>query len=102
MLLSDFDFDLPEELIATRPAIPRSSARLLVANGSNINDSFVEDLPKFLKAGDRLVFNDTNNTVVDNSSLQAIVPNQSISQVQVIAPINGLNSVDHRIVAINN
>ena len=59
MLLSDFDFDLPEELIATRPAIPRSSARLLVANGSNINDSFVEDLPKFLKAGDRLVFNDT-------------------------------------------
>ena len=59
MLLSDFDFDLPEELIATRPAIPRSSARLLVANGSNINDSFVEDLPKFLKSGDRLVFNDT-------------------------------------------
>ena len=59
MFLSDFDFDLPEELIATRPASPRSSARLLVAKGNNINDSFVEDLPKFLKSGDRLVFNDT-------------------------------------------
>ena len=59
MFLSDFDFDLPEELIATRPAIPRSAARLLVANGSNINDSFVKDLPKFLRSGDRLVFNDT-------------------------------------------
>ena len=31
MKLSDFDFDLPEALIATRPARPRSSARLLVA-----------------------------------------------------------------------
>ena len=59
MLLSDFDFDLPEELIATRPANPRSSARLLVAKGDKIFDSFVDNLPKFLKSGDRLVFNDT-------------------------------------------
>ena len=56
----------------------------------------------YSSAPNLLVFNDTNNTVVDNSSLQAVVPNQSISQVQVIAPINGLNSVDHRIIAINN
>ncbi len=59
MLLSDFDFDLPEELIATRPANPRSSARLLVAKGHEIYDSFVDNLPKFLKSGDRLVLNDT-------------------------------------------
>ncbi len=59
MFLSDFDFDLPEELIATRPASPRSSARLLVAKGDKINDSFVDNLPKFLKSGDRLVLNDT-------------------------------------------
>ena len=59
MFLSDFDFDLPEELIATRPASPRSSARLLVAKGDNFDDSFVSDLPGFLKSGDRLVFNDT-------------------------------------------
>ena len=59
MFLSDFDFELPEELIATRPASPRSSARLLVAKGNNINDSFMEDLPRFLRSGDRLVLNDT-------------------------------------------
>ena len=59
MLLSDFDFDLPEELIATRPASPRSSARLLVAKGDKIYDSTVDNLPKFLKSGDRLVLNDT-------------------------------------------
>ena len=59
MLLSDFDFDLPEELIATRPANPRSSARLLVAKGDKIFDSFVDNLPKFLKSGDRIVLNDT-------------------------------------------
>ena len=41
MFLSDFDFNLPEELIATRPASPRSSARLLVAKGDKIYDSFV-------------------------------------------------------------
>ncbi len=59
MFLSDFDFDLPEELIATRPASPRSSARLLVAKGDKIYDSTVDNLPKFLKSGDRLVLNDT-------------------------------------------
>ena len=59
MFLSEFDFDLPEELIATRPASPRSSSRLLVARGNNIDDSFVNDLPKFLKSGDRIVLNDT-------------------------------------------
>ena len=59
MNLSDFDFELPEELIATRPVSPRSSARLLVAKGDNVDDSCVSDLPGFLKSGDRLVFNDT-------------------------------------------
>ena len=59
MLLSDFDFDLPEELVAIRPVNPRSSARLLVAKENKFCDSFVDNLPKFLKSGDRLVFNDT-------------------------------------------
>ncbi len=59
MKLSDFDFDLPEDLIATRPATPRSSARLLVAHGDEIADAQVFDLPKWLKPGDRLVLNDT-------------------------------------------
>ncbi|WP_227267869.1 tRNA preQ1(34) S-adenosylmethionine ribosyltransferase-isomerase QueA [Roseobacter weihaiensis] len=59
MKLSDFDFDLPEDLIATRPAVPRSSARLLVAQGCNITDAGVSDLPDWLAPGDRLVINDT-------------------------------------------
>ncbi|KIN72128.1 tRNA preQ1(34) S-adenosylmethionine ribosyltransferase-isomerase QueA [Sulfitobacter guttiformis] len=59
MKLSDFDFDLPETLIAVRPAQPRSSARLLVAEGGKIHDGHVTDLTKWLRAGDRLVLNDT-------------------------------------------
>lgn len=59
MKLADFDFDLPEELIATRPARPRSSARLLLAQGDGIADRHVFDLPKILRPGDRLVINNT-------------------------------------------
>ncbi|TDL90991.1 tRNA preQ1(34) S-adenosylmethionine ribosyltransferase-isomerase QueA [Meridianimarinicoccus aquatilis] len=59
MTLDDFDFDLPEDLIATRPAQPRSSARLLVAHGEDVIDANVGDLPGFLRPGDRLVLNDT-------------------------------------------
>ncbi|MFC7705123.1 tRNA preQ1(34) S-adenosylmethionine ribosyltransferase-isomerase QueA [Plastorhodobacter daqingensis] len=59
MKLSDFDFHLPEHLIATRPAKPRSSARLLVAQGDSIRDLHVHDLPSVLGAGDRLILNNT-------------------------------------------
>lgn len=59
MKLDDFDFDLPERLIATRPARPRSSARLLLAQGDVITDKFVADLPDILQPGDRLILNDT-------------------------------------------
>lgn len=59
MKLSDFDFDLPASLIATRPARPRTSARLLVAEGGGIADRRVSDLPDILRAGDLLVLNDT-------------------------------------------
>jgi S-adenosylmethionine:tRNA ribosyltransferase-isomerase len=57
-----FDFDLPEENIALRPANPRDSARLLVVQpdeGTVLSDHRVFDLPSFLKPGDALVFNDT-------------------------------------------
>ncbi|MEL6773967.1 MAG: tRNA preQ1(34) S-adenosylmethionine ribosyltransferase-isomerase QueA [Pseudomonadota bacterium] len=59
MELSDFDFDLPEGLIALRPARPRHSARMLVAAGTATHDARAIDLPRFLRAGDVLVFNDT-------------------------------------------
>lgn len=59
MKLSDFDFDLPERLIATRPARPRSASRLLVARPADLTDARSIDLPRFLRRGDRLVLNDT-------------------------------------------
>jgi S-adenosylmethionine:tRNA ribosyltransferase-isomerase len=59
MKLSDFDFDLPEDLIATRPAKPRPSARLLLAEGDAISDRRVLDLLDILRPGDRLVLNNT-------------------------------------------
>jgi S-adenosylmethionine:tRNA ribosyltransferase-isomerase len=59
MKLADFDFDLPEGLIATRPARPRTSARLLLAEGDQINDRHVSDLIDIFRPGDRLVLNNT-------------------------------------------
>ncbi len=59
MRLADFDFELPEGLIATRPVHPRSAARLLVAQGNEISDRHMTDLPDLLRPGDLLVLNDT-------------------------------------------
>ncbi|MQQ06979.1 tRNA preQ1(34) S-adenosylmethionine ribosyltransferase-isomerase QueA [Epibacterium sp. SM1979] len=59
MKLSDFDFDLPDDLIATRPMTPRSAARLLVAKADVIHDQHVGDLVDWFNPGDRLVLNDT-------------------------------------------
>jgi len=59
MKLSDFDFDLPERLIATRPVRPRPAARLLYATLTAIENRLVSDLPALLGPGDRLVLNDT-------------------------------------------
>jgi S-adenosylmethionine:tRNA ribosyltransferase-isomerase len=54
-----FDFDLPPERIALRPACPRDSARLLVLDGSETRDLVVTALPGQLRSGDLLVFNNT-------------------------------------------
>jgi S-adenosylmethionine:tRNA ribosyltransferase-isomerase len=59
MKLSDFDFDLPEALIATRPARPRTAARLLLAQGDQITDLHVADLIDIFRPGDRMVLNNT-------------------------------------------
>jgi S-adenosylmethionine:tRNA ribosyltransferase-isomerase len=55
-----FDFELPAERIALRPAQPRDAARLLVVEpGGALQDCVVSDLPQWLKPGDQLVVNDT-------------------------------------------
>ncbi|MDB5744832.1 MAG: S-adenosylmethionine--tRNA-ribosyltransferase-isomerase [Polaromonas sp.] len=57
--LSDFDFTLPDELIAQHPAAERSGSRLLDGRGGSIADRRFADLPELLQPGDLLVFNDT-------------------------------------------
>lgn len=61
MLVNDFDYPLPPELIAQHPVEPRDHSRLLVLNRSakSISDRNFYDLPSFLSPGDLLVFNDT-------------------------------------------
>jgi S-adenosylmethionine:tRNA ribosyltransferase-isomerase len=59
MKVDIFDFDLPRELIAERPARPRDSARMLRVAADGIGDGGVRDLPDLLCPGDVLVFNDT-------------------------------------------
>ncbi|TXC72503.1 tRNA preQ1(34) S-adenosylmethionine ribosyltransferase-isomerase QueA [Sphingomonas ginsenosidivorax] len=54
-----FDFDLPTDRIALRPAAPRDAARMLVLDGDATRDAGVADLPGLLRRGDLLVFNDT-------------------------------------------
>jgi S-adenosylmethionine:tRNA ribosyltransferase-isomerase len=56
--VSDFDFELPPERIALRPASPRESAKLLQV-GADLTDHSVAELPRLLQAGDCLVFNNT-------------------------------------------
>ena len=58
MRVDAFDFELPEDLIATHPAVPRDAARLLVV-GDALQDRRIADLPALLRRGDLLVANDT-------------------------------------------
>ena len=59
MFVSDFDFDLPEDLIAVRPVTPRRASRLLVRDGDDMTLGTMADLPTYLQRGDLLVFNNT-------------------------------------------
>lgn len=68
MRVSDFDFELPPERIALRPAVPREAARLLVVDKA-LRDHTVADLASELRSGDVLVF---NNTKVIPASLAGV------------------------------
>lgn len=72
MNLSEFQFDLPEALIALRPADPQDSSRLLVVHGDGrLEDAGMRDLPRYLSPGDVLVCNDTR---VLPAALKAVRP----------------------------
>lgn len=76
-----FDFDLPDERIALRPAVPRDTARLLIVNrAQTLQDKIVRDLPSYLSPGDALVFNDTK---VIPAQLSGLRWREGLGQAQV-------------------
>ena len=75
MNVDQFDFDLPEDRIALRPAQPRDTARLLQVSEGALSDHIVRDLPDILKSGDVLVINDTK---VIPAALTAIRPARAV------------------------
>ncbi len=80
MRLEQFDFDLPEERIALRPANPRDAARLLLVRpGDAMEDKRVADLPGLLKLGDVLVLNDTKVIPAQLSGFRGRAPEIAIS-----------------------
>ena len=92
MQLADFDFDLPEDRIALRPANPRDAARLLVVTpGATLRDLTVADLLGELRAGDVLLANDTR---VIPARLKG-VRHRAESQVRVEATLHR-RLADHR------
>ncbi len=56
---SDFDFELPTELIASHPLHDRDASRMLVVDGENIDDKHIRDIVSFIKPGDVVVFNNS-------------------------------------------
>ena len=86
MKLSDFDFDLPDDLIATRPARPRTASRLLVAAADQITDAHVSDLTKWLRPGDRLVLNDTKvipGRLFGTRTRAGQAPGEGVSKIEI-------------------
>jgi S-adenosylmethionine:tRNA ribosyltransferase-isomerase len=95
MLTSDFDFDLPDDCIALRPAEPRDSARLLVVKDGALDDRIIRDLPDFLQPGDALVFNDTRVIPARLSGVrQRVGPEGEALTVEVEATLHHRDAPD--------
>ncbi|MEC9097962.1 MAG: S-adenosylmethionine:tRNA ribosyltransferase-isomerase, partial [Pseudomonadota bacterium] len=76
MFLKDFSFDLPEELIATKPAYPRDSSRLLFLESKNsYKESLFSSIYDYLLPGDLLI---VNNTKVNSSKIKGYKKNTNI------------------------
>lgn len=93
MRVDDFDFDLPERLIALRPAEPRESARLLVIRpGRPLEDRTIADLPDLLARGDTLVLNDTRVIPAAFNGVRAPRANSALERPQpLFGPKIGVN-----------
>lgn len=90
-----FDFELPEERIALRPALPRESARLLrVGAAGPFEDHRVGDLPGLLREGDVLVFNDTKVIPAQLSGQRVRQTSQGASRIDVDATLHMRVAID--------
>ena len=79
-----FDFELPPERIALRPAVPRHAARLLVVDGAGGGShAHLDALPDFLTSGDVLVVNDSK---VIPARLQGIRAREHSGKAQILKP----------------
>jgi S-adenosylmethionine:tRNA ribosyltransferase-isomerase len=86
-----FDFELPEDLIALRPARPRDSARLLhVPAESGFEDRIAHEAPSLFRAGDVLIFNDTR---VLSAALKAVRPSRDGQSADVRVSLNLIERV---------
>lgn len=95
MKTADFDFDLPEDRIALRPAEPRDSARLLVVRDGGLDDRIVRDLPDYLRPGDALVFNDTRVIPARLSGVrERVAPEGEALTVEVEATLHHRDAPD--------
>jgi len=84
-----FDFVLPPDRIALRPARPRDSARLLVVRPDILEDRAVRDLPDLLQAGDQLVVNDTRVIAASLSGRRIGRPPQTRIEATLIRRLDG-------------
>ena len=92
MKLSDFNFNLPESLIALRPVRPRPASRLLVAADGGIEDQNFYDLPKYLRPGDRLILNDTKVFPARLTGERRRISNQGVTLAAVEVTLLSLDA----------
>lgn len=92
--LRPFDFELPDELIALRPPPNRDASRLLVVRGNgSLEDRSMRDLPKLLRSGDVLVFNDTR---VLPAALEGVRPQRAADGRDVTINVNLIEALNVR------
>ena len=88
MNVAEFDFDLPPDRIATRPAYPRDAARMLVVRDGP-KDCTVADLPGQLRRGDLLVFNDTRVIPARLSGVRSAARGTAKVEITLNRPLGG-------------
>jgi len=98
-VVADFDFQLPEHLIAQHPATERSASRLLDASGPHTVDRIFRDLPSLLQPGDLLVFNDTQVVKARLFGEKASGGKFEILIERVLLPHEALDGSGHEVVA---